>query len=129
MESAARRLCVAVLMDHSPASLAAPFWPIVHGEARIPLPARPQLVELLTARGTPPTESILAVERRTWSDRDELTTMLRRQLWTAPGSGADARLVAAVAELAVTADDGSVSIPTAGALEVGVLTWWPHESR
>ncbi|TAK01210.1 MAG: methyltransferase domain-containing protein, partial [Chloroflexota bacterium] len=27
MESAARRLCVAVLMDHSPASLAAPFWP------------------------------------------------------------------------------------------------------
>jgi len=129
MEAAARRLCVAVLMDSSPASLAAPFWPIVHGEARIPLPARPQLLELLIARGTPPAASVLSTERRTWSDRDELVTMLRRQLWTAPGSEADDRLLAAVAELVATAADGSVTIPTAAALEVGVLTWEPHESR
>lgn len=129
MESAARRLCVAVLMDSSPASLAAPFWPIVHGQARIPLPARPQLVELLVARGTPPAASVVSTERRTWSDRDELVTMLRRQLWTVPGSEADDRLLAAVEELTAIADDGSVTIPTAAALEVGVLTWEPHESR
>jgi CTP:molybdopterin cytidylyltransferase MocA/SAM-dependent methyltransferase len=129
MEAAARRACVAVLMDRNPASTAAPFWPIVHGETRIPLPARPQLVELLTARGTPPAVTILAGERRTWTDRDELIRFLRRQLWTAPGSEADDRLLAAVAELALTAADGSVTVPAAPALEVGVMTWESHESR
>ena len=54
MEAAARRLCVAVLMEGSPASVAAPFWPVVHGETRVPLPALPQLVELLAARGSAP---------------------------------------------------------------------------
>src|SRR5207244_2695923 len=31
MERACRRECVAVLMERSPASLAEPFWPPIHG--------------------------------------------------------------------------------------------------
>ena len=51
MERAASRLCVAMLTDQSPASVADPFWPVVHGMERVPLPALPELVELLRARG------------------------------------------------------------------------------
>ncbi len=47
MEAATRDRCVAVLTDRSPASVADPFWPLVHGEERVPLPALPELVELL----------------------------------------------------------------------------------
>ena len=51
MEAAAGRLCVAVLMEQVPAAAANPFWPPVHGEERVPLPALPDLLELLEARG------------------------------------------------------------------------------
>ena len=50
MEAAAERLCVAVLMERQPSSIADPFWPIVHGEERIPLPALPEFLTVLTAR-------------------------------------------------------------------------------
>lgn len=129
MEAAARRLCVAVLMDQSPASVAAGFWPPVHREARVPLPALPQLVEVLAAGGRAPRVRHVEAERRRWTDLDELLRFLRRQLWTAPGSAADGRLLASVADLADVAPDGSVSVRGTPVLEVGVVSWEPHESR
>lgn len=125
MEAAARRACVAVLMDQSPASVAAPFWPLVHGEERVPLPALGQLVELLEARGASPAVAEATVERRTWGDLDELLAFLRRQLWTTPGSAADGRLLAALDELGAIGADGSVTLPTGPALAIGVVTWPP----
>ncbi|HET9614110.1 MAG TPA: methyltransferase domain-containing protein, partial [Candidatus Limnocylindrales bacterium] len=50
MERAARNRCLAMLTDRSPASVADPFWPLVHGEERVALPALPDLLELLLAR-------------------------------------------------------------------------------
>ena len=47
MESVARRLCVALLMERQPSSIADACWPPVHGEARVPLPALPEFLELL----------------------------------------------------------------------------------
>ncbi|MBA3877608.1 MAG: hypothetical protein C0498_11885 [Anaerolinea sp.] len=122
-EAAARRLCVAVVMEESPASVAAPFWPRVHDEARVPLPALPQLVELLTARGAAPEVACVTGERRRWSDRDELVAFLRRQLWTAPGSPADERLLAALDDLAVTGTNGSVVVRDAPAPQIGIVSW------
>jgi hypothetical protein len=129
MESAARRICVAVLMERNPASVAAPFWPHVHGEERVPLPALPQLVELLAARGTAPEVIGITGERRRWADLDELLGFLRRQLWTAPGSAADARLLAVVGDLAVVDPDGSVSVPGTAPLDIGVVVWGSVDSR
>ena len=124
-ERAAGRLCVAVLMEGSPASVAAPFWLLVHGEERVPLPALGSLVELLRARGSDPTITLVRGERRRWATRDELLVLLRRQLWTEPGSAADDRLVAAIDGLAEADGDGSLSIPGAGPLDVGIVSWAP----
>jgi molybdenum cofactor cytidylyltransferase len=129
MESAAGRMCVAVLMDQSPASVAAAFWPRVHGETRVPLPALPQLVELLAARGATPDVVRVTGERRRWTDRDELLTFLRRQLWTAPDSAADTRLMAVVDDLATVAPDGSVAVAGTDPLDIGVVRWDPIDSR
>ncbi|MBI3745060.1 MAG: NTP transferase domain-containing protein [Chloroflexi bacterium] len=128
LEAAARRLCVAVLMQESPAAVAAPFWPPVHGEARVGLPALERFVELLEARGARPTTVRLVGERRRWTDHEELLTFLRRQLWTRPGSAADERLEAAITGLAMTADDGTVTVPAAPVLDLGIVTWAPSES-
>ena len=129
LEGSARRRCVAVLLQASPASVAAPFWPLVHGEERVPLPALPQFVELLEARGTPPEVTRLTGERRHWADRDELLGFLRRQLWTTPGSPADERLLAALDSMVVAGDDESVAVSGASPLDIGILSWSAAESR
>ena len=125
MEAAARGACLAVLMDASPATVAAPFWPLVHGEARVPLPARNELVELLEARGVSPAVRTVTAERRTWGDREDVIGFLRRQLWTVPGSEADRRLVAAFDRLARVAADGSITFPDGPALAIGIVRWVP----
>lgn len=129
MAAAAGRACVAVLMAASPASAAAPFWPLVHREARVPLPALPELLELLEARGVAPIVRRLQGERRRWSDRDELLRFLRRQLWTVDGTAADRRLLDAVDALTDTAPDGSLAIRDAAPLDLAVVSWAPAEFR
>ena len=129
LEGAAGRECIAVLMAESPASIAAPFWPIVHGEERVPLPALAQFTELLEARGSAPRVLRVKGERRRWTDREELLGFLRRQLWTVPDSPADSRLVEAVDGTAAAGADGTLQLPGAEPLDIGVVTWSPVESR
>ena len=75
MESVARRLCVAVLMERQPSSIADACWPPVHGEERVSLPALPEFVELLRARGHEPSIEMLSREPRRFASRDELAAL------------------------------------------------------
>ena len=106
LEAATRRLCVAVLTDRSPASVADPFWPLVHGEERVPLPALPELVELLVARGHAP--DVTRVERppRTFDSIEALTAFLRRQLFVSPNVPKDLRFRAELDEHVAELDGG-----------------------
>ena len=122
MEAASRRLCAAVLMDAQPGSLAAPLWPPVHGEARVILPGLNELVELLRLRGTPPDVRRLPREPRTFTDRDTLLSLVRRQLWVAEGSEKDARLREALEPLVVEEASGvRFGVDELGG--IGVVTW------
>ena len=89
MEAATRERCVAVLTDRSPASVADPFWPLVHGEDRVPLPALPDLLEVLHSRGRQ--TEVIRVERppRTFDSVPALTAFLRRQLFISEGGEKD----------------------------------------
>jgi molybdenum cofactor cytidylyltransferase len=126
MEAAAGRLCIAVLTERAPASIAEPFWPSTHGEPRIPLPALPEFVELLRARGRTPTVTIVERGERTFSDRDAALTLLRRQTWVAPDGPKDLRLQALLDERLVEQPDGSFGLRDAPELVVGVVTWEPR---
>ena len=124
MEAAARRLCVAVLTDRSPASVADPFWPLVHGEERVPLPALPELQAILEARGR--SIELTRVERpiRTFDSVDALTAFLRRQLFTAEGGEKDVRFRAMLIDRIVERDGGwTLAEPPAGS--IGIVTWEP----
>jgi molybdenum cofactor cytidylyltransferase len=128
MESVARRLCVAVLMERQPASVADPCWPPVHGEARVALPALPEFVELLQARGREPNVEMVEREPRRFASRDELAGFLRRQLWVEEGSKADTRFQAAIDEQIAIGEDGLVGLRDQGVLPIGVVTWSPKGS-
>ena len=120
LDAAARRECIAVMQEHPPASAAAPFFLAVHGEAREPLPALNDFVDLLVARGTAPDVELLDRPARVWRDRDELLTFLRRQTWVVPGGAGDARLQAAL-DAALGPDGTFTSAPS----RVGVVRWIP----
>jgi SAM-dependent methyltransferase len=126
MDAAARRECVAVLMETAPASYADPFWPVIHGQARSPLPALPEMLDLLRARGAVPVVLLLPRQARHWPDDETLLTMLRHQLWIEPGSASDARLVDEVRRR-VLRDEEGVSLPSAEN-RVGVVHWSPPEA-
>lgn len=125
LESAAGRLCVAVLTQQPPAAAADPFWPVVHGEARSTLPALPDLLELLRARGREPSVVRIPGEPRRFESRDALEGFLQRQLWIDPAGAKAARLGAALETLAVADGDGW-TIRGRGPIETGVVTWQPH---
>ena len=125
LEAAAGRLCVAVLMERVPAAAADPFWPPVHGETRVALPALPDVLELLEARGRRPDVQRIAVDARRFPSRDALEGFVRRQLWIEKTGAKEARFQAALDELAI-AEGGEWTIAGRGPSDVGVVTWAPR---
>jgi molybdenum cofactor cytidylyltransferase len=126
MEGAARRLCVAVLMERQPSSIADVCWPPVWSESRIPLPALPEFVELLRARGREPSVERLVREPRHFHSREELEGFLRRQLWVEEGSAADRRFLEALEPLLVIDDQGRAGLVDQRPLPIGIVTWSPR---
>src|SRR4029079_10567480 len=106
MEAAAGRLCVGVLMEQVPAAAANPFWPPVHGEERVPLPALPDLIELLEARGRRVSVERIAIEPRRFETREVVEGFVRRQLWIDPTGPKEKRFQKALDTLAVQSAGG-----------------------
>jgi SAM-dependent methyltransferase len=124
MDAATRTRCVAVLTDRSPASVADPFWPLVHGEERVALPALPDLLEILHARGRE--TEVLRVDRqpRTFESVEALTAFLRRQLFIAEGGEKDVHFRAVLPDQIVLRD-GAWTLAEGPAGSIGVVTWNP----
>jgi SAM-dependent methyltransferase len=122
MEAASRERCVAVMTDRSPGAVADPFWPLVHGEPRAPLPALPELLALLDARGRWP--EVVRVERstRSFDSIDALTAFLRRQLFIAQGGEKDRQFASVLPDMIVQRD-GAWTLAEGPAGSVGVVTW------
>ena len=125
MDEAAGRLCVAMLTDRSPASVADPFWPAVHGMERVPLPALPELEALLRARGREP--RIERVERapRTFDSYEGLATFVRRQLWIDESGEKEGRFRDALVAAARERDDDGWTLATPPVGAIGLVTWEP----
>lgn len=124
MEDAAAQRCIAMLTDRSPASVADAFWPLVHGEARVPLPALPDLLAILHARGRE--TEVHRVERapRTFDSPDALKVFLRRQLFIAEGGSKDRTFQATLPDRIVERDGGwTLADPPTGS--IGIVIWPP----
>ena len=123
MDDAATRRCAAVLMDRQPSSIADPFWPPIHGEERVALPALPEFIDLLRARGRRPEVVLFDRPPRGFDSLDELHGFVRRQLWLTEGGAQDRRLRTLLGAVALEAA-GRWSLPSAP-LGTGLVTWRP----
>jgi CTP:molybdopterin cytidylyltransferase MocA len=127
LEAAARRACIAVMQERPPASVAAPFFEAVHGEAREALPALVDFVDLLHARRASPAIELLERPARAWRSRDEVLAFLRRQTWVRPDGPADLRLRDELDRVLVADADG-LSLGTREPTRFGILEWKPAGS-
>ncbi len=121
MEKAARRLCVAVLLEQPPPTEADKLWPDVHGEARAALPSLPEFLALLLARGELFEVRLLDRSPQTYTEPDQLLTWLRQQLWTTPDGPKDLRLQQVLRER-LSERDGRYALNW-NPVRVGVVTW------
>lgn len=124
MEATARQACVAVLMDRQPASMAEPFWPLIHGERRVALPALPEFVELLRARGREVDVDTVERPPRPFPDEAALAAFIRRQLWIAPGGDKD-RLLGALLRDQIRPSGGGVMLASRQPSRIGIARWSP----
>ena len=123
LESAADRRCLAVLMERQPASIIDPVWPIVHGEERVPLPALPDFIELLAARGRQASVTYLPRPAARYGTFEEVLAFARRQTWVAEGGAKDQRLVSTLRQRAIeTAEGWTLPAPD---MRIGVVSWAP----
>jgi hypothetical protein len=95
----------------------------VHREPRVRLPALPELLALLLARGRLPEVRLVPRTPPTFESREELVSMARRQLWVRPGSAKDDRLLGALEGTAVEVDGHWVLDERPAS--IGIVTWAP----
>jgi hypothetical protein len=125
VEASARRLCVAVLVTPSPPYPAEPFWPPIHGEARVSLPGLTEFLVLLLARRRLFELRLCAREPLAHADRDGPLGWLYQQLFVAPETEKGRRL-AALAREATTSRDGRWALSWSP-VPVGIVTWRPRD--
>jgi SAM-dependent methyltransferase len=123
MEAATRRVCVAVLGEGAMTTTATLFWETIHGEPRVMLPALPELLTLLLARGRLPEVQLVDRQPPTFGSLEDLLWMARRQLWVRPDSDRDRELQRLVRETA-TARDGRWALDW-HVPKVGIVSWEP----
>jgi hypothetical protein len=126
MEAAARRLCVAVLVTPSPPHLAEPFWPPIHGEARVRLPSLTEFLIVLLARGRLFDLRLLPREPLAHATPDGPMPWLYQQLFVAPDTDKGRRL-AGLARTAMRERNGRWALSWDRGW-VGVVTWRPSGS-
>jgi hypothetical protein len=124
MEASARRLCVAMLVTPSPPHPAEPFWPPVHGESRVPLPALTEFLVLLLARGRLFELRLLERAPLTHADPDGPLRWLSQQLFVAPDTE-KGRQLTALARDTITSRGGRWALSW-DPVPLGIVTWGPR---
>ena len=123
LEAVASRMIVAVMGESAMTTVATLFWHSVHGEPRVRLPALPELLVLLTARGALPEIRLVDRTPPTFGALSEAHAMARRQLWLRNGSARDRRLHDLVAETVIERNGRYAFEWTR--TRIGIVTWYP----
>ena len=123
MEASARRLCVAMFLYGAPSSPVNPFWPPIHGEKRVLLPALREFLVLQLARGRLCEVRLSTFKMQSSQNRESPLSFLRQQLFIKPGGEKDRLLTRLVDEQAVKQEGRSSIDRNPGSL--GIVSWTP----
>ena len=121
---ALERVLVVLFWD-PPQHRSYPLWPDVHGEPRLPLPAAPQLLELLDEMGiTPHVEDLPTPEFHGFQTADEAWQQTRGMLFLTEGSEKD-RLSRSTIENHLENRGGELFLKDSKPMRPLLITWPP----
>ncbi len=123
-EAAAGRMCVAVMGEGAMTTVGRLYWEAIHGEPRVALPALPELLSLLLARGRLPEVRLVVRQPPDYDSLGALHDRARRQLWLRPGSARDRRLEGLLRRDA-RRTEGVWTLPE-DVTRIGIVTWSPR---
>jgi SAM-dependent methyltransferase len=121
LEAVAGRRCIALMGESAMTTVGARYWAPVHGEPRVALPALPDLITVLLARGRLPEVTLVDRPTPAFETLEALLDRARRQLWLRPGSERDQKLEAYLRRDAQQSDAGWV-LPSDHA-RIGIVSW------
>lgn len=125
LDRMATRHAALVAFAHPPQQFAAPFWQAVYGEARLRLPARDELIDVLREIGARPELIDLPPQAvRSLGPPEEAFADLRRRLYIGAGTPVEARLRRAIAALTVERD-GELWPREAEPNPASIIWWTP----
>lgn len=124
MEASTTRRCVALLLSRAPSAAAEPAWPLIHGEARIPLPGLAEFLMVLSARGKLFEVRLTERPAMHYHSREQALGFLRQQLFIQEGGEKDRELARVLPELLQETDAGFAI--ARGASPLGVVSWSPR---
>jgi 2-polyprenyl-3-methyl-5-hydroxy-6-metoxy-1,4-benzoquinol methylase len=128
LDALATRHAALIVMRDPPQAPIAAFWRAVHGEERLRLPCRDELVAALAELSIAPEATGLGpAPPLALGPREQALDLLRFRLLTAPGTPADTRLLAVLEEL--TEERDGQLYPRAAANEAWLLRWTPAGRR
>ncbi len=125
LEAVTRRRCVAVMGESAMTTVGARYWEPIHGERRVALPALPELLMLIVARGHLPEVRLVDRPSPTYESFDALHERARRQLWLRLDSDRDQALATMLRADAREAD-GVWTLPDDVA-RIGIVSWSPGD--
>jgi 2-polyprenyl-3-methyl-5-hydroxy-6-metoxy-1,4-benzoquinol methylase len=126
LDAGATRHAALVVLRDPPQSPIAPFWRAVHGEVRLRLPCRDELVAALRELGIEPEIRYLGpAPPLSLGPRAEAIDLLRFRLLVGPATAADDRLLAVVDGL-TEERGGELYVRGAPANEIFLLRWTPR---
>jgi SAM-dependent methyltransferase len=129
LDAAARRRAALVTVTDPPQTPFAPFWRWVHGEERLRLPCRDELLAVLRERGVEPVVvPIGPAPLVSFGTPSEALDLLRFRLVVGPGTPADDRLHRALEALAEERD-GRLWPRAAPPNQRSVIHWAPGHFR
>ena len=123
MERTTRRLCIVILADRARGGHLSEVWEAMHDEPFAELPALPEFLALLGARGRAFEVRSIASGRAEPVAEDDAFALGRRLCWLGEGSAGDARMRAFIRER-YGAGEGRVQLP-AMRRHTGIVTWEP----
>ena len=125
MDAAASRACFLLLAFRHPSSFVSPFWELLYGVPRLPLPGALECLNALYQLGiTARLELVPITSRLSFANPQEALDDLRWRLRAPAQPEYDRQIAAAITELLVPTDDGRLAprdMPDHAA-----VIWWEH---
>ena len=124
LEKHAKQVLV-VVYQAPPQSPVYPFWEMIHGVPRLPLPSLPELLNVLEQLGVKPQVEIIHTGRnRGFKTLESAKEQLARRLYVTPDTPEMERLEALLPQV-LSEIDGEYSIKGSVNLEPHVVSWQP----